>query len=92
MKRTSSTTNPRVTVKAATPSRAAKPRASKSTAALKSRTAPESTTAPAMGRSEALSESAIAVRAYEIFIARNGAPGDPVSDWLQAERELRAAD
>jgi hypothetical protein len=31
----------------------------------------------------------IRVRAYEIFLARKGAPGDPVTDWLQAERELR---
>lgn len=29
-------------------------------------------------------------RAYEIYLNRNGAPGDPVADWLQAERELRA--
>lgn len=28
-------------------------------------------------------------RAFEIFLARNGAPGDAHSDWLQAERELR---
>ena len=38
-----------------------------------------------------LSDSDIATRAYEIFKARNGEPGDPVSDWLQAERELRTA-
>lgn len=30
-------------------------------------------------------------RAHEIFLARNGKPGDPVADWLQAERELREA-
>lgn len=28
-------------------------------------------------------------RAYQIYLARNGAPGDSTSDWLQAERELR---
>lgn len=27
-------------------------------------------------------------RAFHIFLARNGAPGDPTADWLQAEREL----
>lgn len=27
-------------------------------------------------------------RAYQIYLARNGAPGDPTADWLQAEREL----
>jgi hypothetical protein len=28
-------------------------------------------------------------RAYYIYLARGGANGDPASDWLQAERELR---
>ena len=27
-------------------------------------------------------------RAYEIYVSRDGAPGDEVQDWLQAEREL----
>jgi hypothetical protein len=31
----------------------------------------------------------IARRAYEIFLARRGAPGNAEQDWLQAERELR---
>lgn len=30
----------------------------------------------------------IALRAYEIYLSRNGAPGDPLADWLQAEQEL----
>ncbi|MGH9678563.1 MAG: DUF2934 domain-containing protein [Candidatus Acidiferrales bacterium] len=30
----------------------------------------------------------IRTRAYEIFVARAGAPGDEVQDWLQAEVEL----
>jgi hypothetical protein len=39
----------------------------------------------------------IRCRAYDIYCARNGAPGDALSDWLAAERELcdaaqRAAD
>lgn len=29
-------------------------------------------------------------RAYEIYLARNGASGDEVQDWLQAERDLRS--
>jgi glycosyltransferase involved in cell wall biosynthesis len=29
-------------------------------------------------------------RAYDLFLARKGAPGDPVADWLRAEQELRA--
>ena len=30
----------------------------------------------------------IAQRAYEIFVARGGAPGRDLDDWLQAESEL----
>ena len=30
----------------------------------------------------------IRLRAYEVFLARAGAPGDEVSDWLIAEREV----
>lgn len=29
-------------------------------------------------------------RAYELFLERNGAAGDPNADWLIAEREIRA--
>lgn len=30
----------------------------------------------------------IATRAYHIYLERGGTPGDPMQDWLQAEREL----
>ena len=30
----------------------------------------------------------IRLRAYEVFLARNGTPGDELSDWLTAEREI----
>jgi hypothetical protein len=30
----------------------------------------------------------IQVRAYEIYLQRQGAPGNQIEDWLQAEREL----
>ena len=77
MKRTATeSTTPRNTPTTASALRVARPRAAKSTKA------PE---APAT----LLSDSDIATRAYEIFKARNGEPGDPISDWLQAERELR---
>jgi hypothetical protein len=33
----------------------------------------------------------IAVRAYHIYMERGGVESDPVSDWLQAERELAEA-
>lgn len=36
-------------------------------------------------------EERIRRRAHEIFLARKGAPGDPVADWLQAEKEVRDA-
>ena len=35
------------------------------------------------------SQEEIRARAYELFLARNGQPGDPVADWLRAEAELR---
>jgi hypothetical protein len=37
------------------------------------------------------SSEEIAKRAHEIFLARGGAPGFELDDWLQAERELKAA-
>ena len=33
----------------------------------------------------------IAARAYEIYLERNGAPGDPMQDWIRAEQEILAA-
>jgi len=33
-------------------------------------------------------EEQIRRRAYEIYLARGDAPGDPVADWLQAEQEV----
>lgn len=33
----------------------------------------------------------IALRAYHIYLRRNGAPGNPFDDWKQAEHELLAA-
>lgn len=35
------------------------------------------------------SPEAIAVRAYELYLARGGADGSDLDDWLQAERDLR---
>jgi hypothetical protein len=31
----------------------------------------------------------VALRAYEIYLARGGIPGNDLEDWLQAEQELR---
>ncbi|MGH9676543.1 MAG: DUF2934 domain-containing protein, partial [Candidatus Acidiferrum sp.] len=30
----------------------------------------------------------IQMRAYEIYLQRNGAPGNPLEDWVRAEREV----
>jgi hypothetical protein len=37
-------------------------------------------------------EVRVRCRAYERYLARNGADGDADSDWREAERELREAD
>jgi hypothetical protein len=31
----------------------------------------------------------IALRAYHIYLERGSTPGDPMQDWLRAERELK---
>lgn len=33
-------------------------------------------------------EEQIRVRAYQFYLERGGAAGDPVADWIRAEREL----
>jgi hypothetical protein len=35
-------------------------------------------------------EDAIRVRAYERYLQRQGRPGSPENDWLEAEREVRS--
>jgi nucleoside phosphorylase len=37
-----------------------------------------------------LTQDDIAARAYEIYLERGATPGDPMQDWLRAERELAA--
>lgn len=59
----------------------AKTRESSSPAVQKSRTATNQPT-----REE------IAVRAYEIFLQRGGAPGNELADWVLAERQLMDKD
>jgi hypothetical protein len=48
----------------------------------------ESTSTSAGRRSPTVEE--IRARAYEIYLSRGDRPGNPQSDWEQAERELRA--
>lgn len=47
---------------------------------------------PAAKKSQAVktapTHEEIALRAYEIYLERAGAPGDALEDWTRAEREL----
>jgi hypothetical protein len=52
------------------------------TAAPKSHKSPKAKLAPA--------HDEIALRAYHIYLQRQGAPGNPFDDWKQAEHELLA--
>lgn len=52
-------------------------------------TAPTAATAP---RPEArTTEEQVRQRAYQLFLSRQreGVPGDPITDWVRAEQELR---
>jgi len=46
----------------------------------------------AQATTEPPSHQAIAVRAYELYVARGCGNGCDMDDWLQAERELRGDD
>jgi hypothetical protein len=49
----------------------------------------QTTSSPALS-AESVHEQ-IARRAYELFLARGGAGGDPLQDWFCAERELHGS-
>jgi Protein of unknown function (DUF2934) len=49
--------------------------------------APQAAKKPAK-KQTAPTYDAIALRAYHIYLERGCMPGDPMQDWLQAEREL----
>ena len=61
----------------------------------KGKSQPDSTNSETNETGEALTlqptEEEIAVRAYHIYLERGGAEGEPLDDWLQAERELTEA-
>ena len=61
----------------------------------KGKSQPDSSTSETNETGEALTlqptEEEIAVRAYHIYLERGGAEGEPLDDWLQAERELTEA-
>ena len=50
--------------------------------------APRPTTFTQPKRRVTPTEEQVRARAFQIYLARNGAPGDAHSDWVQAEREL----
>ena len=50
---------------------------------------PKSMPASAVGAGLEPTTEEIRKRAFEVYLARGGAIGDPMADWLQAERELR---
>lgn len=54
---------------------------------------PRNATAAAPGKPPRIpvSPERIRIRAFEIYLTRNGGPGDEMTDWLQAERELATA-
>jgi Protein of unknown function (DUF2934) len=49
-------------------------------------------TLPVRGKSRTAkkppTQQQIQLRAYEIYLERNGAQGNPLDDWVRAEREL----
>jgi hypothetical protein len=53
--------------------------------------APKKSRKPAAAATPKPSYDDIALRAYHIYLERGATPGDPMEDWLQAERELTAA-
>jgi len=62
------------------------PKKSPATAA----TTPKPRKEQAPKRALAPTHDEIALRAYHIFLQRNGAPGNPFDDWKRAEQELLA--
>ncbi len=52
--------------------------------------APRKATTATAKSMPAITEPMIRERAYQIYLKRNGGPGNAGADWAQAERELRA--
>ena len=54
----------------------------------KTKEAPAPKSKKAVAQKSKPTQDQIATRAYEIYLERGATPGDPMQDWLQAEREL----
>jgi Protein of unknown function (DUF2934) len=61
----------------------------KSTVSLELRTTPVQHQADKTSVRHKPSHEEIRRRAYEIYLERDGLPGDELDDWLRAERELQ---
>ena len=72
---------PRTTKKPAKPATGTRPRRQTKTAPIGE---------PISQQTQSATADDIARRAYEISLERDGRPGDALSDWLQAEQELKA--
>ncbi len=59
----------------------------KVTAKAKSKTKPKAKSRAVKAASPPTHET-VAARAYELYLARGGSPGQPEKDWAQAEAEL----
>jgi hypothetical protein len=53
--------------------------------------APSAARKPRAATTSAPTLEQIQARAYEIYLERRGAAGNPIEDWLRAERELASA-
>jgi hypothetical protein len=72
------------------PGKAQKPKASEELIIRKRRRSPApSPVSEHAPPASTISHKAIAERAYTLFLARGGQPGDEWRDWFQAETELR---
>ena len=60
------------------------------TVVTEARTKPRSMNAARVPVAAEPTPEQIRARAYQIYLARGGAPGTPDGDWYQAELELRA--
>jgi hypothetical protein len=72
------------------PGKAQKPKASAELVVRKRRRSPAPIPVPEHApQAPTISHEAIAGRAYALFLARGGQPGDDRGDWFRAETELR---
>ena len=69
----------------------AKPANSKTRRAEAAAIAADGATTPGPNGSAPVTDTDIARRAYDLYVARGCEPGRDVEDWLQAERDLRGA-